>query len=173
MDLLVAIGHIVGALVLYALLMMAILAISSWEAVRNRKILLNDLAFRLGVPVTDLENEEKAEELAPKVFEILMEKFSDEHFRNRFSDFLGVVRSIWNWFGGALQVVFIIAVCWYSFTEALDNAIYAWFINAAIVFFYVFGVVYSLICKLLTGRFPGQAKEARQLLTKHHNEFVA
>ena len=173
MDILIAIGHIAGAVIVSIILGLAILFISSWELERNKKGATGELALKLGIPVVDLEDEEKVEQLAPKIIEISMEKYSDELFKNRISDFLGIIRTAWNWLSNILQVILIITVCWYTFTDDLGNAVYAWLINAIIIFFFVVGVVFALMCKILTGRYPGQAKEARKSLVNYHNETSA
>ncbi|BBA33289.1 uncharacterized protein sS8_1329 [Methylocaldum marinum] len=173
MDILIAIGHIAGAVIVSIILGLIILFISSWELERNKKRATGELALKLGIPVADLEDEEKIEQLAPKIIEISMEKFSDELFKNRISDFLGIIRTAWNCLSNILQVILIIAVCWYTFTDDLGNAVYAWLINAIVIFFFVVGVVFALICKILTWRYPGQAKEARKSLVNYHNETSA
>jgi len=173
MDILIAIGHIAGSIISSIILGMIILFISSWELERNKKIAIGELALKLGVPIADLEDEDKVKELAPGIIKILMEKFSDELFKNRISDFLGILRTAWNWLSNILQAILIIAVCWYTFTDDLGNAVYAWLINVIVVFFFVVGVVFAIICKILTGRYPGQAKEARKWLVNYHNQVGA
>ena len=173
MDILIAIGHIAGAVIASIILGLVILFISSWELERNKKIATGELALKLGISVSDLEDEDKIEQLVPKIIEISMEKFSDELFKNRISDFLGIIRTAWNWLSNILQVILIIAVCWYTLTDDLGNAVYAWLINAIVIFFFIVGVVFALICKILTGRYPGQAKEARKSLVSYHNETSA
>jgi len=173
MDILIAIGHISGALIVSMILGLIILFISSWELEKNKKRDKKEFALKLGIPVADLEDEEKIEQFEPKVIEILMEKFSDELFKNRISDFLGIILKASHWLSNILQVVLFIAVCWYTFTDDLGNAVFAWLINAIIILFFVAGVVFALFCKILTGRYPGQAKKARESLLNYHNETSA
>lgn len=173
MDILIAIGHIAGAVIVSTILGLIILFMTDWELERNQKRVLEELALKLGIPVADLEDEEKSEQHAPKIIEIFMEKFSDELFKNRISDFLGIIHKASSGLSNILQVLLIIVVCWYTFTDDLGNAVYAWLINAIIILFCVANVVFSLFCKILTGRYPGQAKQARESLVKYHNENSA
>lgn len=173
MDILIAIGHISGAVIGSFILGLIILFIASWELERNGKRANEELALKLGIPVADLEDEEKSKQHAPKIIEINMEKFSDELFKNRISDFLGIIHKASNGLSKILQVLLIIVVCWYTFTDDLGNAVYAWLINAIIILFFVANVVFSLFCKILTGRYPGQAKQAREAFVKYHNNISA
>ena len=170
MEILVAIGHIVGAFVTSVMLGMIILLVSSWEIAKNTKRANEELALELGVPVSYLEDEERIAKLSQDIIRVLMGKFSDELFVNRVSDFLGIIHTLWGWAGYIIQVFVLVTVCWYTFTENLENAIYAWLVNVVAVLFVVASVVFSAICKIVTGRYPGQAKEARKLIVNFHNQ---
>src|SRR5262245_51192251 len=162
MELLVAIGHIGGSILAVFVLGIMVMLIASWETERNRKQVLEETAIKLGVTVDDLDSEE----LAPKLLQLSSDRFSSELLRNRLSDLCGAIRTMWGWLGSLLEVAVLIGVIWYTFTESKETAVYAWFIVAISLFFWIASVVFSLICRLLTGRYPGQAKQARRSLAE-------
>lgn len=155
---LIAILHIVGAILGTVSLWVFVLFVSSWEIRRNNRAVMEDMSIRLGVAVEDLADES----LSPRIVELTSERFSNDRFSNRFSDLCGSVRTIWDWLGSLFQVGVLIGVVWNTFTESLSNAIHAWWIVAIGVFFWIAGVLFALACRLLTGRYPGQAKKARK-----------
>lgn len=162
MELLIAIAHIVGSILAVLVLGFFIMLIASWETDRNRKQALEETSIRLGVAVEDLDNEE----LTPKILQLSSERFSSELLRNRISDLLGVIRTMWGWLGSLLQVAVLLGVVWYTITDSLETAIYAWFIVGISLFFWIASVFFSLVCRLLTGRYPGEASQARKAVAQ-------
>ena len=158
MDILIAIAHIAGSVIVVILISVISVLISSWELARNQKIAAEEMSLMLGVKVEDLEKEE----LWPKILEVVSEKFSSELLRNRVSDFCGLIRMLWAWIGILIQVGVLLIVIWFTVTDSIENAAYAWFIVSISIIFGLISVAFSLICKLLTGRYPGQAKQARK-----------
>lgn len=65
-----------------------------------------------------------------------------------------------------IQVGVLLGVLWYTFTDDLSNGVHAWWIIVIAFFFSVSSVLFALICKLLFGRFPGQARQARKMLAE-------
>lgn len=155
---LIALLHIAGAILGTVAFGVLVLFIASWEIERNNRAYMQDLAIRLGVAVEELTDEK----LSSKIVEVTSERFSSDRFSNRLSDLCGGVRTVWVWLGSLLQIGALLGVVWYTATESLTNAIYAWWIVAIGVFFWIAGVFFSLVCRLLTGRYPGQAKKARK-----------
>lgn len=155
---LIAILHIVGAVLVTFVFGVIVLFISSWEIERNNRALLQDLAITLGVAVEDVTDEKHSS----RIVELTSERFSNDRFGNRLSDLCGVVRTAWDWLGWLLQICTFLGIVWYTVTESLSNAINAWWIVAIGVFFWIAGVLFALTCRLLTGRYPGQAKKARK-----------
>ena len=162
MELLIAIGNIVGSILAVLVLGFVTILIASWEAQRNHKQVLDEASIKLGVAVADLDKEE----LTPKLLQLSSERFSSELLRNRLSDLCGVIRTLWGWLSSLLQAAVLLGVVWYTITEGLDKAVYAWFIVAISLFFWIASVVFSLACRLLTGRYPGEAKQARKSLAE-------
>lgn len=158
MEILIATTHILGSIIAVVIFGFVLILIAVWETDRNQKRVVEETSIALGVKVEDLEREE----LAPKILQLSSEKFSSELLRNRLSDFCGLIRTLWGWLGTLTQVVVLLAVVWYTFTDNSENAVYAWFIVGIAVFFWLVSVIFSLMCKLLTGRYPGEAKQARK-----------
>jgi hypothetical protein len=155
---LIAILHIAGAIFGTIALGVIVFLISSWEIERNNRAVMQDLSIRLGVAVEDLSDEK----LSPRIVELTSERFSNDRFSNRFSDLCGAVRTVWDWLGSLLQIGTLVGVVWMTVTESLTNAVHAWWIVAIGVFFWIAGVLFALLCRLLTGRYPGQSKKARK-----------
>lgn len=166
MSIITAIAHIVGSIVALFILGALMLLIGSWEAERNKKRVLQEVAAKLGV-ATDALNDER---LTDRILQLSSERSSNELLRNRISDLCGVVRTSWGWLGSSLQVVVLGATAWYTFTENLQNAPLAWFAPGIAIFFWIASVLFALICHFLTGRYPGEAKIARKALAEFLSE---
>ncbi|PKO50777.1 MAG: hypothetical protein CVU26_09475 [Betaproteobacteria bacterium HGW-Betaproteobacteria-2] len=160
MSILIAIGHIVGALISLVAFSMAILGLAEWESERNRKSALQEMSLALSIPVDELDKSENE----TKVIQFALNRFSSELLRNRLSDLCGWVQSGWGWFGALLQTGIFLGVVWFTITDDLTNSVYAWWLIAVAFFFWISSVFFALICRLLTGRFPGQARLARKKL---------
>jgi hypothetical protein len=159
---LIAIAHIVGAIVVTFAFGFVVLAAAGWEAGRNQKYRLEEMAIAVGVSVEDLGRAD----LAPKLLEIASQRFTSDRFANRLSDLCGVVRTVWDGLGTLLQILILLAVLWFTFTDNLREAIYAWWIPVVAVIFWIIAVTFALLCRLLTGRYPGEAKQARKGLAE-------
>ena len=155
---LVAIGHIGGSIVVTMAFGALVLVISSWELRRNEKNLLEEMAIRVGVSADEL----RKAEFAPKLIEISSQRFSSDLLRNRLSDLCGVLRTIWDVTSSILQLGVLLGVIWFTATDSLANAVYAWSVPAIAFFFWIAAVLFALTCRLLTGRYPGEAKLGRK-----------
>jgi hypothetical protein len=154
----IAIAHIGGSILAIFLITLIFSFVLLWETERNRKQLLEDIAAKHSVTVDDLNNEE----LTPNVLQFSSERYSSELLKNRLSDLCGVVRTIWGWFGALLQIAFLVGIGWVAFTEDLDKAVFAWFVVGIMLFFAFVSIAFSFVCRLLTGRYPGEAKQSRK-----------
>ena len=159
MDIVVAIAHILGSIVALLLFGYVVLLIGSWESGQIQKQVAEDASLALGISVEDLDKEENAR----KILSLSASKFSSELFKNRLSDFCGTIRTVWGWLSNIIQAIVLIAVLWYTVTDSTKNAVYAWSLLGISIFAWLTSVIFSLICKLLTGRYPGQAKAARKV----------
>jgi hypothetical protein len=135
--------------------------LARWEEKRNSKNANQEISLALGIPVDEIGEEEHS----VKVFQYVANKYSSEHFCNRLSDLCGSVQVVWNWVGFALRYGFLIGVIWSTVKYDLSDCVYAWGVLGILLFAWISSYTIGLICYLLTGRFPGQAKQARKLLS--------
>ncbi len=162
MSILIAIGHIVGAIIVSFVFGFCVLMLAGWELERNRKTAFKELSLALSIPVGDLDNKEHQD----RIFQFVATRFSSELFRNRLSDLCGWIQTGWGLLSTLLQIGVLLGVIWYTITDDLSNSVQAWWIVAIAFSFWVSSVIFALICKLLTGRFPGQASQARKMLAE-------
>jgi hypothetical protein len=160
MTILVAFAHIAGSIFAIVFIGALYLAFSAWAAERNKKSLFQDAALKLGVSV-DVVGEDR---FAEQTLALVSDRYSNELLRNRLSDFCGVVRTGWEWLGLILQIVAIGAAVWTAFAESPSEAVIAWVAPMVAIFFAVTSILFALVCQLLTGRLPGEAKLARKNL---------
>lgn len=158
---LIAVGHVLGAIIALVAFGLAVLALGAWEVERNQKAAVQEASLALGIPSEQINDPSHA----IKVIRFAADRCSSELFRNRISDLCGLVRTVWGWIGNAAQAVVLGVVVWHS-TSDPSVAVYAWWIVAIAVFFWITSIAFSWICKLITGRYPGQARQGRKLLAQ-------
>ncbi len=162
MNALIAAAHIIGSLVALIILVVAWLFVGAWETKRNARIQTEDAALELGI----LPNDEITEDAQRKIRLWLSSRYSRELLRNRLSDLCGLVRTIWGAIGTLSIAAIEFVVIWRTFLHGTSDAVYAWLAVPAWLFFTLSGAVFALLCKLFTGRYPGQAEAARKTLAK-------
>lgn len=171
MEILIASAHIIGSIISLLVFGFVVLLIGGWEAGKIQNQVAEEASVTLGISVEDLDKEEHAY----KVLRLSADKFSTELFKNRISDFCGLIRTAWGWLTIIIQALVLIAVLWYTITDSTENAVYAWFLVGIYIFSWLASVIFSLTCKLLTGRYPGQAKAARKIAAEwvnNNNELL-
>lgn len=164
---LIAVGHIAGTIFAAIVFILMIDLIGVWDGQRIQRRALEDASIELGVSVEELKTNE---ELAPRFLQLLSSRYSSELLRNRLSDLCGIIRTLWVWLGSLMQFGIFIVVLWYTFTDSPSIAVHAWWVLAVALSFLVINVAFSLLCRLLTGRYPGEAKEGRKFLVKSIRE---
>lgn len=162
MSAFIAVAHVLGALIVLFAFSVGMMAVADWENQRNRETALEEIALALGIPVSELDDSRHE----PKVFQFVAARFSSELLRNRLSDLCGWIQTGWGWLGMLIQVGVLLGVLWYTFADDLSNAVHAWWIIAVAFFFSLSSILFALGCKLLFGRFPGQARQARKMLSE-------
>lgn len=162
MPIVATIAHILGAVIALIAFGFATVLLSTWELERNKKRAVEDASITLGIPIAELDDPEHGQ----RVTQFVAERSSSELLRNRLSDLCGFVLAGWGWLSNLLQLGVLLAVIWSSVTEDSSNAVYAWSIIAVAFFFWISSVIFGLSCKLLTGRYPGQARQARKFLAE-------
>lgn len=159
---LIAIGHIVGAIIVLAITGIGALILYSWESERQKTVALQEASLLLGISVDEFDNTEHQE----RILQFSAERYSSELLSNRLSDFCGWIQKCWEWISILFQACILLGVIWHTFTNDLSNGVHAWWVIAIALFFLVLSVIFGYACKLLTGRFPGQARRARKLLAE-------
>lgn len=154
--------HVFGALVVTVLFGIITAAIGSWEDGRIRRRRAQDASIALGVPVDAIENDAS---VLPRLLQYASQRSSDELLRNRVSDLCGLIRVAWGWLGWIVEVGVLVGVSWNMHTGGAENAVLMWLMPIAAVFFWLASIVFSLLCLLLTGRYPGEAKAARKAIS--------
>lgn len=162
MDILIAAAHIVGSLLALSALGVAWWFVGAWETTRNARLQVEDAAMELGVSPDDQVGEDDQRRL--RLW--LASRYSSELLRNRLSDLCGLVRICWEVIGALSIAAITCVVIWRTFSHGTSEAVYAWLVIPAWLLFIATTAAFSLLCKLLTGRYPGQAKAARKTLTK-------
>jgi hypothetical protein len=159
-----AVAHIVGAVIAVFAFGMGVALLGVWDLTRNQKAALEEMSIALNIPVERLDDSENSE----RIVQFAAARFSSDRFQNRLSDLCWSIQAAWGWLASLLQIGILIAVIWYSVTDSPSNAVYAWSVLAIGVAFWLVSLVFGFLCKFLTGRFPGQARQARKSLA----EFV-
>ena len=162
MLLLIAIGHILGSIVVMVLLWLFVMQITAWEVQRTKKRKSEEIALSLGITIDELNDEA----IAPRIFQYASERYSNELLRNRLSDFVGTIIAAWGWLGFIAQLCTLAGVIWNSINNGADNAVFAWSVVGIGVIFMLTSVFVSLGCRLLTGRYPCEAKQTRKALVE-------
>jgi hypothetical protein len=126
MEILIGIAHIIGSIIIYLIFGYVLMLINAWEQDQTTKQIAAELSVTSGIKISadDLHKEEYAQTL----MEFYTEKFNSELFKNKLSDFFGVVRTLWGWQAIIVQVLILMIVLWYTITVNIDNAVYAWLI---------------------------------------------
>lgn len=158
MDIIFAFGHITGAFVVLSLFEIGTLLLANYQMQKGQKQVLLEISSTLGVTIEDLNNKE----LAPKITAFFLQKFNNDHFGNRLSDLLGHLLTIWKVLGAFIQWGFLIYVVWQTVINSYSFAVYAWFVIPIAVFIWIVSYFFSVLCWLITGRYPGQAKAVRK-----------
>ncbi len=91
----------------------------------------------------------------------LDERMSTEKFGNRLADALGRIQQSLLWAGGTLCVCSFFIVAWLGLFRDREIALGTWFVLLAFIGTWLASGALSLVCNLLTGRYPGEPKAWR------------
>lgn len=155
-----AVLHILGSIVALIVIGFAAILVAGWMQTGMEERHKTELSLNLGIPIDELEDDSHSRE----IIKYSAEKFSEEHFVNRFSDLCGTVVTIWGWFSSICQIGILGTVIWFTVKDGTDNAIYSWLLVALALVMGIIQSAFSFLCKLITGRFPGQAKRVRKFI---------
>ena len=161
MDAAIAIGHIVGSVVVVAALSLLLTRVGAIEASRADQRSAQELAVVLGVPLEDLQKEEMTQPISDH----LLKRSSSKLLQNRLSDFCGILNSLWICLGCGVQGVIFFTVIFASIAGKIEVAAKAWWMVPTLLFFWLISFLFASTCRLLTGRSPGEARHVRKSLT--------
>lgn len=155
----------------------AVVVVLSWvyfilAHFEERHILANErkaFALDLGVAVEELD----ADENLPALQKLLVARFSDERFGNRIADLFGVIRTLWNAVSGLAVYGMLALAVWLTFSDGPTNAPAAWFAVGIWIVAIAGSAALSIVCKVLTGRWPGQPRAARKHLVAYMSSLTA
>lgn len=160
MDYLIVVGHFLGSIVSLIALKVGYLYFASWREQKEREDAAEEVSLTLGITIDELDDTQNTD----KVVDFYSSKYSPERFTNRLSDFCALIRTVWVWLGFFAQLAFIGFMIWVVIEQSLRDAKYVWLCIGISLFVFVSSVVFSYVTKLVTGRYPGEAKNARALL---------
>lgn len=160
MEILIALAHIVGSF-----LAVVIWHLLSFSYLKKRQLKAFDdvresIALKLGIGFSDLAQKENSKE----VYDLMVERFSGELFRNRVADLFGSVNLIVGYASSICQLIVYLAVIWLLITGSHSEALYSWFSLLLAISYSFFAFFINSICKILTGREPGQPNHVRRNL---------
>lgn len=158
MQTLIAIGHIVGALVALEAFGLGLVMLSNSRVEHYQKKSLQVISFTLSIPVDEIDSEENS----AKVLKYFVDRYNPDLLRNRLSDLCGSLQMLWKWIGYLLQYGLLIGVAWLTLAESLAYSVNAWFVLLVAVFVFISTWTFGWVCVLVTGRGPGEAKRERE-----------
>jgi hypothetical protein len=159
MEILFSIGHIIGSLIAFGIMIIILANLGDRVQAKANKQTREEILIATGIKIEDLYKKKNARE----TLKVFSEKFSSDLLKNRISDFCGSILKFWDFLGVIAYVATLIIVLWYTVAHGTENAIYAWLIVPMGIFFWSAYTLFFIICKLLTGRYPGFAKYYREL----------
>lgn len=155
-----AIAHIFGAVIVTT----ALAVVKMFTALRLEKraglVETQNLSIQLGIPIDDM-GDAANENL---ILDAMSKRFSSDLLSNRLSDLCGLLLSAWAWGGLLLQTGVFITVIWRTAAVSTENVEFVWLLTAISLLLWISSAIFSFVCRLLTGRYPGQAKLARKEL---------
>ncbi len=165
----VATAHIVGALVALFVLSTLLFLFGAWLDKLRAQRVMEQASLDLGVPQSEL----MSPAFEQKLIRYFGARYSDDLLKNRISDLVGFLLGAFNWIVLLLELAVLGFVVWFTFTEDQGNAIYAWLILPISIAAFIVALCVHFVCKLLTGRYPGQAKHVRKILAQSINQASA
>ena len=157
---LMAVVHIIGTLLTLTVFFFATVSLEAYRSRRRLEGVLETAALRLGLSrerVCDGAHEDQ-------VIRYLADTYGTKHIANRFSDLcrpLTVTLEVLSYFS---QITIVAFAVWITFTEGFSYTPVAWIALIVAACFWGLIMLTSAICYLVTGRRPGEARDARELV---------
>lgn len=158
----IATVNIVGALIVVSLLGMLWAIVAGWINRREKDAIERDMSLdldlKMGAPPND--------ETVSMTRKWMAERYSSELFRNRFSDVCGWIRLAWDSLTGLVILAIFATVLWETVTSDAADAKAVWLVVPVWAALAAPSLAFSMTCKFITGRYPGQARSVRKELMK-------
>jgi len=162
MSILVAVTHVAGVIIAESGLAVLKRVLGHWVDANSIKRYEAEIALKLGISIKELNSGDRQRE----IHAFFTEKYSSELFGNRISDFCGIILVSFNMLSSFVEIAAFLLIVWKSFFGTLGDIVLLWGVPVFGIVCLVVGVVFSLACSVLTGRFPGEAKNGRKNLLK-------
>lgn len=159
---LIAVVHIVGALLVGIVFLVIALAYGNWLIRRSGTGEVQAIATQLGITVEEIEEPANLS----RVISLASERFNNDRLSNRLSDLVGWLQAALDWLVMLIQIATFAGIIWLTATDSPANAVYVWIVPTISFLMLVERALVTATCRLLTGRYPGQAKVARNGLAE-------
>jgi hypothetical protein len=162
MEWLTVLGHVFGAFFISIFLGLGMQWFAEWERRRNEKIAASEAAIALNIPISQIDEPENQEGLTAYA----IQKSSPELLANRLSDFCGLIQYLAVVVWWILQTIIFVTAAYLGFTESADQAAFAWLVPVFSIVVWIVLIMLGYTCKIITGRYPGQAKMMRKFISE-------
>lgn len=165
----IAAGHIIGALIASVVLSTLLFFFGVWIDKLRAQRVMEQASLDLAVPLSELSSPSFEQSL----IRYLGAKYSDDLLKNRISDLVGFLLSAFNWVVLLIELAILGFAVWLALAEDQSNAIYAWLVLPVSLIAFCVAMSVHFACKILTGRYPAQARHARKILAQGINQASA
>lgn len=170
MDMLTALLHLAGITLSSMVLGFLALFLLHWFIKRHESQVLNEYALCIGMPQDEFCTKQLNIEEQQHLLEWMLEKYSNDHFKNRFSDLLGLLLTVKFWLVNIIITILSIATIWTMVAEKTWEPVSWWWLYVGwIIFDIIVTLIYAWVCRVLTDRNPGDAKRKRRELADRYN----
>lgn len=154
-----AVFHILGVLLALAVVILVSGIIDSYFSQRRLERTLDIASVKLNVPRQSL----RAGHHNAQISRYLADRYDADQLSNRISDVGRPAFLALEWFSYSAQLTVVIVAGYLAFTNDLSYAPFAWFALVIAVVLWALNVVASALLYVITGRVPGEARDARDL----------
>ena len=161
-DVFIAIAHLGGSVVVDMLVSTLLVFLSMKISKGHQERIKERVGLEFAAPFSQLDEAGWTDEMRA----FYSKRYDNDLIANRLSDFFGLLTTFWGWTTLVIQILIWGATAWFTFSNDLSNAAFAWFIIAVVIISWLITELISFVCRLLTGRNPGEAKRMRKEVAK-------
>ena len=156
-----ALAHITGSVVFWLILDAFEMMFQDWVGQYLKKCRLRNWALDIGVSCEQLTQDNS---LNAAVNKYLQKTYASDVVSNKFSDFAAFVVSALYYLSLFVSAVYLCWVVGLIIFDGGKSAPLAWISLIFKLLFFIASVIFSFMCMLMTGRYPGEASAIRQSL---------